>query len=69
MSLILRSVGISISSCGYTVSSIGATMVIRIDSSQQERYYGIIETEKQQIEIFNEHWHSLSTKIPCRKRQ
>ena len=33
-------------SCGYTVSSIWPTTVVRIDSSQQERHYAIIEVLK-----------------------
>jgi Icc-related predicted phosphoesterase len=41
-------------SCAYTVSSIGTTTVVRIDSSQQERYYAIIEPEKQVIQILND---------------
>lgn len=40
--------------CGYTVSPIGATTVVRIDSSQQERHYAIIEPEKQLIQILND---------------
>lgn len=38
----------------YTVSSIGSTMVVRIDSSQQGRHYSIIEPEKHLIQIFND---------------
>ena len=38
----------------YTVSSIGPTTMVRIDSSQQERHYAIIEPEKQIIQILND---------------
>lgn len=38
----------------YTISKIGNTTVVRIDSSQQERHYAVIETEKGLIRISND---------------
>ncbi len=38
----------------YTVSQIKSTTLVRIDSSQQERHYALIEPEKDQIRICND---------------
>jgi Icc-related predicted phosphoesterase len=38
----------------FTVSSIGRTIAVRIDSSQQERHYAILEPEKQLFQILND---------------
>lgn len=39
----------------YTLSKIGRTTVLRIDSSQQERHYTLIEPNKGLIQICNDH--------------
>jgi Icc-related predicted phosphoesterase len=38
----------------YTVSSIGPTTVVRIDSSQRERHFVLIEPETGLIQILND---------------
>jgi Icc-related predicted phosphoesterase len=39
----------------YTLSKLGSTTVLRIDSSPKERHYALVESETRRIEIMHDH--------------